>query len=196
MPRAKSRKAEAPVNEAFTAGVEDDTPVVAVVPDTPNPAFVMSDDPAVPDQFLRRPPPLAKEAQETPPIAPVTSPSTVPAVGGTTYEHRIRVVEVFHYAGSLRDAPGWISRDWIAYGDYDEKRKLPAGPALLVPTPRTPTGTTLCRNGDYVVKQEVLLARGLDPDEQIEVWEKDAFERLFIPVAVSENLRIDEEAAP
>lgn len=111
-------------------------------------------------------------------VQPESRPDGSPLV---QYEHRIRVLEAFQYPGSYTGAPAWISRDWLVYGDYDERRKIPAGPALQVPSPRHPTGTALCRKGDYIVKQEIILATGLDPEERVEVWERDEFERLFIP---------------
>lgn len=143
-----------------------------------NPGIVMSDDEAIPEQFLR---PRSSPTEEAAP-APATVTPLVSAGAVVAYEHRIRVLEAFHYPGVITGAPDWVDRNWLAYGDYDEKRKLPAGPALNVPTPRHPTGFALCRKGDYIVRQEIILAPGIPPAVQIEVWEKDDFERLFIPV--------------
>jgi hypothetical protein len=100
-------------------------------------------------------------------------------IGPIRYESRIRILEAYQYKGLLADAPDWVDRNWMAHGDYDPLRNIEAGPALRVPTPRG--DYALVRPGDYVVKQEVVLAPGLDPDVQLECWPQDSFERLFIP---------------
>lgn len=97
------------------------------------------------------------------------------------YESRIRIVEAWQYNGKLAEAPQYVDRSWAAWGEYDEERKLEPGPALRVPIPNSPTGDKLCRKGDYVVRQEVTLALGVEPDVQLEVWPKDEFERFFLP---------------
>ena len=104
---------------------------------------------------------------------------TLPTGNLTRYESRIRIAEAWQYTGELASAPAWIDRSWAAWDDGDGSR--PQGPALRVPTASSQTGDKLCRRGDYIVRQEVTLALGVDPDLQIEVWAKDEFERFFLP---------------
>jgi len=108
-------------------------------------------------------------------------PHPLPHPGMTRYESRIRIAEAWQYTGQLADAPGWVDRSWAAWGDHDPVRGIDQGPALRVPTPNGRELDKLCRRGDYVVKQEVTLALGVDPDIQIEVWEKENFEKFFLP---------------
>jgi hypothetical protein len=99
--------------------------------------------------------------------------------GEIRYESRIRVLEAFQYPGNVTHAPAWIDRNWVGWGDWDPVRNIEAGPALRVPTARG--DVAIARPGDYVVKQEVILARGVPADIQVEVWNRDQFERNFIP---------------
>jgi hypothetical protein len=62
-----------------------------------------------------------------------------------------------------------------------EERKIPPGPALRVPMAHGRETEKLCRKGDYVVRQEVTIALGLDPDVRLEVWPKEEFEKFFLP---------------
>jgi hypothetical protein len=105
----------------------------------------------------------------------------LPHAGLTRYESRIRIAEAWQYTGSLATAPDWIDRSWAAWGDHDPVRGIEQGPALRVPTPNAAELDKLCRRGDYVVRQEVTLALGVDPDIQVEVWEKEHFEKFFLP---------------
>lgn len=100
-------------------------------------------------------------------------------VGPLRYESRIRVLEAFQYKGSLLEAPDWVDRNWMAHADFDPLRNIEAGPALRVPSLKG--DYSIVRPGDYVVRQEVVLAAGLDPDVQLECWPQESFERLFIP---------------
>jgi len=104
-----------------------------------------------------------------------------------TYRSRISVVEAWRYPGQLAQAPPFIDRAWTAWAEADLYGRS-AGPALRVPVTRSlsgpvpPDGTKLCRIGDYVVRQMVTLVDGLEPEEALDVWPKDDFERLFMPV--------------
>ena len=137
------------------------------------------------------PPAAAGVAADQPPLlgsgysAPVdTAPSQPPTV---TYRSRISVVEAWRYPGQLANAPSFIDRAWTAWADGDLYGR-PSGPALRIPVTRSISGPPpidgfkLCRMGDYVVRQNVTLVDGLDPEEQLDVWPKDDFERLFMPV--------------
>ena len=117
--------------------------------------------------------------------APVSAaPSPPPTV---TYRSRISVVEAWRYPGQLAQAPQFIDRSWTAWAEATIDGK-PAGPALRIPVTRSISGpppidgTKLCRIGDYVVRQNVTLVDGLEPEEHLDVWPKDDFERLFMPV--------------
>lgn len=105
---------------------------------------------------------------------PFPTPSTI------RYESRIRIVEAWQYNGRLAEAPQYVDRSWAAWGEYDEERKLEPGPALRVPL-NGPVPEKLCRKGDYVVRQEVVIALGLEPDVRLEVWRQDDFEKFFLP---------------
>lgn len=94
------------------------------------------------------------------------------------YEHRIEILEAYQYPGSVVEAPVWVDRNWIGFKDYDDLRKLPAGPVLLVPTYRG--DVAVCRKGDYVCQQVVKMGAGLQ-EVRLDVWEQTAFERLFVP---------------
>lgn len=100
-----------------------------------------------------------------------------------SYESRIRIVDAWQYPGNVVNAPEWIDRDWIGFADWDPLRDIPAGPALRIPDdPDNPaTSYTVCRVGDYVAKQEILLTTNLPGEMRIEVWPKEQFQRLFIP---------------
>lgn len=209
---ARRASAKKPTTDNFTAGVSDDEPsadvnVVATSPEptlppqpapAPSPTFAMSDDPAVPEQFLRVPQsPRPQDGSAMPPATPDPLNTGQPPVasGALVYEHRIRVLEAFHYPGTYVGAPDWVSRDWLAYAEPDPARGLPAGPCLNVPTPRSPTGVAVCRKGDFIVRQEILLAAGLDPEIQVEVWPREEFERLFIPARLPDPASLKEVIA-
>ena len=57
--------------------------------------------------------------------------------------------------------------------------KIPVSRTISGPTPAD--GFKFCRIGDYVVRQNVTLVDGLEPEESLDVWPKDDFERLFLP---------------
>lgn len=97
------------------------------------------------------------------------------------YEARISIVDAWQYSGTLSMAPDWVDRNWAAYaGDFDPVRNLEPGPALRVPTYRG--DTVYARVGDYVARQEVRLVADVPGEIKIEVWEREQFERLFLPV--------------
>ena len=134
------------------------------------------DDPAPPDD-----PDIPPGGRDVPAEAPDPGPaasSSTPTAGLKVYESRIHIVEAWQYPGSLADAPVFVERDWAAYADRDVLRRLEPGPALRVPVAGQ---DKLCRIGDYVVRQKTTLLDGLEPEEGVDVWEKDEFERLFIP---------------
>jgi len=100
--------------------------------------------------------------------------------GQLRYEARITIVDAYQYSGSVGDAPVWVDRNWVAYADHDPMRNIEPGPALRVPTYRG--DDVYCRIGDYVARQEVKLLADQPGEIKIEVWTKEQFERLFIPV--------------
>lgn len=106
-----------------------------------------------------------------------------PAQGNIRYEGRIRILEAFQYAGRLDIAPAWVDRNWLAHGDFDDLRQIPAGPCLRVPLPSG--NNAIARIGDYVVQQEVVLAPGMPTDVRVEVWAKTDFEKNFLAVAAA-----------
>jgi hypothetical protein len=101
------------------------------------------------------------------------------------YEGRITIVDAWQYPGGLQQAPQWIDRNWVGFGDYDEMRDIPPGPCLRVPN--AAGDVVLCRIGDYVAQQEVKIDDSLS-DLRIEVWAKEQFERLFIPLALKQKV--------
>lgn len=97
---------------------------------------------------------------------------------------RIRITEAYQYNPmTLKDAPIWVDRNWVGYhGQHDSVRNLEPGPCLRVPDPTNDETVIVARVGDYVVMQDVKIDEGSSIVE-IEVWQKDQFERLFISVA-------------
>lgn len=127
------------------------------------------------------------------------APEIFPSAGVTRYESRIRIVEAWQYHGQLAEAPPYVDRGWAAWGDWDEERKIEPGPALRVPMEHGRETEKMCRKGDYVVRQEVTIALGVEPDVRVEVWQKEEFEKFFLPTRTSpENpgqVGIGEDAA-
>lgn len=148
------------------------------VPDIPSTEQPAPQNPSPAGSTALTPPRLGSEYS-----APVDA-SKSPTV---TYRSRISVVEAWRYPGQLAGAPLFIDRSWTAWADSDINGS-PAGPALRVPVTRSlsgptpPDGTKLCRVGDYVVRQMVTLYDGVDAEESLDVWAKEAFERLFMPI--------------
>jgi hypothetical protein len=46
----------------------------------------------------------------------------------------------------------------------------------------TPAGDVVARPGDYVCRQEIVIDRASPPDVRIEVWAREMFEKIFLPV--------------
>jgi hypothetical protein len=116
-------------------------------------------------------PPHALDGEITPPPKPGEI-STRPR-----YEQRIRIVEAWQFTEGIAKAPEWIDKNWASWGDEDVLRQIPAGPAIRVPGPG---GTMICRHGDYIARQLIILAPGLPAEERIEVWPRESFEKFFI----------------
>lgn len=123
----------------------------------------------------------AELAGSVPEIFGELIPPTKPNPHAVRYEARITIVDAYQYSGALKDAPDWVDRNWAAYADnFDPLRQLEPGPALRVPTYRG--DTVLCRVGDYVARQEVKITADQPGEIKIEVWEKEQFQRIFMPV--------------
>lgn len=160
-------------NADLTQGVDDDEPSL--------PGFAMSDEPFT-GSPLRAEASSGEPFEQAPAVSeplPIT-PTPIAPGAAVRYQSRIHIVDAWQYAGSLGVAPAFVDRNWASWGEYDEHRKLPPGPALRVPTPG-PVAEKMCRVGDYVVKQSVTLAHGVPPEEHIDVWTREAFEQLFLP---------------
>ena len=160
--------------ELVNAGVVDETGVVQHA------------DRAEPDVFVQPSPDegWAEPALEPDEIIPPArhDPAPQPEPIGIIYESRIRVLDAWQYQGSVpASAPEWIDRNWIGWADTDGLRGLPAGPCLRVPLVTGDLG--VCRIGDYVARQEVLMMPDFPGDVRIEVWPQQQFEKLFIPTS-------------
>lgn len=116
--------------------------------------------------------PRATQVLEGDILPPNLDPSTV------RYESRIRILEAWPYRGSVASAPAFVDRNWIGFADYDPVRQIEPGPCLRVPSGHDVV--TICRPGDYIVRQETLLQPGVPSHETLEVWPGDQFQRLFI----------------
>lgn len=119
---------------------------------------------------------------------PAGSPASAALTGeilprNSRYESRITILDAFHYPGSFREAPDWVDRNWLGYADDDPVRGIVAGPALRVPTHNRHGDVVLARVGDYVTRQEVRLAPDVPGDIRVEVWAKEQFEKMFLPVS-------------
>lgn len=107
---------------------------------------------------------------------------------GVVYESRIRVLEAWQYPGRVPpDAPAFVDRNWIGWAGYDAVRQKDESPCLRVPVTGQAWTVTICRPGDFVVRQEVQLGPGLPSDIKIEVWEEEQFARLFMPVRAEKD---------
>lgn len=98
-----------------------------------------------------------------------------------SYVSRIRVMEAWQYMPRelATNAPEWVDRNWLAYEGPDPLRQLPAGPVLKVPTNNDPNTRTVCRPGDVIARQEVMLDNSRSHIE-IEVWSLEQFARMFM----------------
>ena len=106
--------------------------------------------------------------------------------GHIIYRQRIRVVEAWQYKGKLAEAPPWIDRNWAAWGDYDPVRGIQAGPAVRVPD--AGGYSSICRIGDFIVQEEVAITDHLN-DIRVTVWPRENFEKMFMPVSLSDSDR-------
>ena len=154
-------------------------------PPVPDPAEPSSVPPEEPDET-----PDEEDGDEIPSPDETGTPADPPNSAALTgeimprevrYESRILIVDAWQYDGTLKNAPMWIDRNWAAYADeHDNLRHLEPGPALRVPTYRG--DTVVCRVGDYVAQQEVKITADEPGEIKTEVWEKEQFQRLFLPV--------------
>ena len=216
MPRGRPRRPQPLDYDDVVIGHEDDADSRTIGPgindlmDEPVlPGFAMTDaedDAPVPSQAVARnaavtsagaldgellPPPSSGSLQNQGAGAPGgVNAGLVPPGAPIRYESRIRVLEAFQYRGSLQGAPAWVDRSWAGYGDWDPLRNIAAGPALRVPSPHG--DVVLARPGDYVVRQSVTIAHHVEPDIQVEVWAREAFERTFLPAGTSDLERSED----
>lgn len=128
-----------------------------------------------------------REALQVSKVPPPMKPLDISA-DGVRFESRIRIAKAWAYdVRGLARAPDYVDRNWLAYDGPDDLRGLPASPVLRVPTA---DGVTVCRPGDVIVEQEVLLDENRSYRE-VEVWSREQFERMFIvsprPAAVEIN---------
>lgn len=121
------------------------------------------------------------------------NPSPLPAAEAVMYQQRIKVLEAYQYKGKLADAPSWVDRNWAAYADRDDIRGISAGPAVRVPG--NGGGATICRIGDFIVREEVAIVAGVT-DIRVAVWSKDQFEKMFFPVPMIEGEVIHADIPP
>jgi hypothetical protein len=136
-----------------------------------------ADDPSIiePDEIV---PPSPSGGRPSPAAQSVSGNANV------VYESRIQILDAFQYPGNLKEAPAWVDRNWVAYAaDYDQLRQIEPGPCLRVPL--SSGVNAICRVGDFVCRQEVILSPGLPADIRVEVWERSQFEKLFVPTRAS-----------
>lgn len=187
--------ADQPPAEDADVTLGDLIPGLSTVDEATLPGFAMSDEPLPPPgaadpggEFLLPLDPYGNPSVDRAPPLPITpadddiqSPRAqrMSAAGGR-YESRIQILDAYQYRGIVTDAPDWVDRNWIAYGDPDDLRGIPAGPCLRVPL--TSGLFVLCRVGDYVCQQEVRVAPDVPGDVRVEVWAKEAFQKNFMPV--------------
>lgn len=181
MPRPKPPKGGShdilpPLSEAELAEFERGGGVTIV--DVDEPWGVSEAPPEPPQPPEPNQPKLAEDAKVLEGVLEAPPPK-----GQVTYESRITIVDAFQYPGNVVNAPEWIDRNWIGYGDYDELRGIEAGPCLRVPNPADPSQVILARIGDYVARQSVVLDQASSPIMRIDVWAREQFQKLFIPVA-------------
>lgn len=145
----------------------------------PSPNAVMSDDAAIPPQFIRPQPPASggfpqagpgtpmarydggRPTIATPPPAVVTRPHVDTALFDAAphrYESRVNVLTAYRFDGRLAQAPPWVDRNWLA---YDSSGDSP-GVALNVSDPDG-AAIGVAKVGDYVVVQDVVVD---DPNSQ------------------------------
>jgi hypothetical protein len=166
------------------------------------PDGLMSDDPfpgQTPDDGDRA---LAQDLSQTrgapaPDYAPVAAParpSHVPAIaaapdrahepvartadprpGVVSYVQRVTVTEAYQFNGRVQSAPEFVDRNWLS---FDEVSKEETGVGIVLELP----GIGICRIGDYIVRQSVLMDDTGYSIDRVAVYSKDNFEKMFLPV--------------
>lgn len=106
------------------------------------------------------------------------------APGTYSFESRIKILDAYQFTGQAATAPDWVDKNMVGYADYDAVRGIEAGPCLRVPTGHM-DDMTLCRIGDFIVRQEVDMGPGYEPDVKIEVWDQMQFLKMFVPTKVA-----------
>ncbi len=144
-------------------------------------------------------PPLPLPVHEDPPApqaAPQVSVPTVgrdavhgPADGGShrpgavgdrsvnrKYIHRITIADAYQFDGRVQTAPPWIDRNWLS---FDDKAMDETGVGIVLDVPLI----GICRRGDYVVQQSVIMDETGYAVDRLAVYAKDDFERIFLAVS-------------
>lgn len=123
----------------------------------------------------------------TAPKPPASPAPSAKSSADIKFVSRIRITEAYQYfPQTLSVAPIWVDRNWVGYaGQHDSVRNIEPGPCLRVPDPSQDDRVIVARAGDYVVMQDVVIDDKTSIIE-IEVWEREQFERLFM-VAMGEK---------
>jgi hypothetical protein len=163
-------------------------PMASAGPDAQSYAFTAEDFVPPPDANIAQSRGgLAQEDNDISAIMPRPEPEFIPPDDPTRtrWTSRISILEAYQYNGSFKDAPHWVNRTWLAYGDADILRGIPAGPCLRVPLPSAVNtgeeGAVLCRVGDFICRQQMDFEDGRAPHIRTEVWAKDQFLKNFMP---------------
>lgn len=114
----------------------------------------------------------------------ILAPATPPAPGSYTFESRIKILDAYQFMGAVATAPAWVDRNMVGFADYDQVRGLPPGPCLRVPT-GFGEDVVICRVGDFITRQEVLMDEDHEPEVKIEVWDQMQFLKMFMPQKVA-----------
>lgn len=93
-----------------------------------------------------------------------------------SYVQRISVVSAYHFDGHVQTAPAWVDRNWLAWNDLARDER---GTGIVLELP----GVGICRVGDYIVQQDVLIDGLGTRVAQLAVYDRDEFERMFLPVS-------------
>jgi len=158
-------------------------PMASAGPDAQSYAFTAEDFVPPPDANLAQ----SQEDTDRSAIMPRPEPEFIPPddPSRTRWTSRISILEAYQYNGSFKDAPHWVNRTWLAYGDADILRGIPAGPCLRVPLPAAVNtgdeGAVLCRVGDFICRQQMDFEDGRAPHIRTEVWARDQFLKNFMP---------------
>lgn len=91
------------------------------------------------------------------------------------YVQRVTVTEAYQFTGRVQAAPPWIDRNWLS---FDEASKDETGVGIVLEVP----GTGICRIGDYIVQQKVMMDQQGYSMDRIAVYSRDDFEKMFLPV--------------